>query len=797
MASDTPGVDGLRVVEYAGANSGIAAAYAGFLLAGMGARVTRLVPPDDPSGDAPKPSSTPIDLALEVLANGKQSAPCPTTTSGFNALLASADVLLCDAPRDIEALLGPVKDLNKTHPHLIAGIATTFGLDGPYAGMAGTGLDAQALAAVAWSMGEPGRAPLTLPPGIVDHQSGAQLAAGCLLSLVANRGQIVDIALADVLASYVAGNCRFYVHHGLEWRRSGRRASGSGGAYPFVNLPCKDGQVCICGRTRDEWNRLVKAMGSPDWAELPRYQRLRAMGTQYPEEVDDLVMPWFARHTKAELEAIALEHNLIVAPIRDLVESLETPHFTDRGFLVEDEVAGQSVRTPALPFQIRDTRAAESRDITRTLLAKGSSEPWNGVPTATATPAPAEQPLTGLRVLDFGWVWSAPWVGAILGELGAEVIKVEHGKRPDNLRLAGRVTRNGVVVEGPSMEMSPMYHQINHGKLGITLNTKEPAAVALLKRLAAMSDVVIENMSPGSLERSGLGYADLNAIKPDIVMLAMSVAGQHGALSTMRAYAPTMSSFVGMEALVGYGAEAPIGALNFALSDPGASTHALAPLLAALRRARTTGAGCYIDFSQIESLLGTLRPYLLDNQVNGRQPPPLGNGHPAMAPHGLYPTAGEDHWLTLSVGDDESWQRLIKIAKGETWASDERLRMTTGRLARRVDLDAAIAKWTARHDRDALIRMLRGAGLASMPVLTLEEQWRDPHFAARKTGQVVDIPFYGPESLIKAPWRFSSLSPQISRSGPTTGEHNHYVFHDLLGLSAGEIASLEAEGVIA
>jgi crotonobetainyl-CoA:carnitine CoA-transferase CaiB-like acyl-CoA transferase len=140
-----------------------------------------------------------------------------------------------------------------------------------------------------------------------------------------------------------------------------------------------------------------------------------------------------------------------------------------------------------------------------------------------------------LRVLDFGWVWSAPWVGAILGELGAEVIKVEHRKRPDNLRLAGRVMRNGAVVEGPSMEMSPMYHQINHGKLGITLNTKKPAAVELIKRHAALSDVVIENMSPGSLERSELGYADLSAIKPDIVMLAMSVAGQHGALSALRA----------------------------------------------------------------------------------------------------------------------------------------------------------------------------------------------------------------------------------------------------------------------
>ena len=233
MENGTAGGFGLRVVEYAGTASGIPVAYAGFLLVGMGARVTTLVPPGVPS----KTATTPIDLALEVLAEGKDTAVCPETAESFSALLAKTDILLCDAPTAIEPLLGPVTALNRAYPSLIVGIATTFGLDGPYAGMVGTGLDAQALAAVAWSVGEPGRPPLTLPPGIVEHQSGAQLAAGCLLAFMTRGGdgaggQIVDIALADVLASYVAGNCRFYVHHGLEWRRSGRRASGSGGHTP-------------------------------------------------------------------------------------------------------------------------------------------------------------------------------------------------------------------------------------------------------------------------------------------------------------------------------------------------------------------------------------------------------------------------------------------------------------------------------------------------------------------------------------------------------------------------------------
>jgi len=159
------------------------------------------------------------------------------------------------------------------------------------------------------------------------------LAAGCLLAMsvrdARGSGRVVDVALAEVLASYVAGNCRLYIHHGLQWHRSGSRASGSGGAYPYVILPCKDGEVCICGRTREEWMRLVQVMGNPAWANEPRYQDLRAMGKQYPDEVDALMLPWLARHTMAELEAVALKNNLIVSPIRGFADVLRTRHFSD------------------------------------------------------------------------------------------------------------------------------------------------------------------------------------------------------------------------------------------------------------------------------------------------------------------------------------------------------------------------------------------------------------------------------------------------------------------------------------
>ena len=827
----------LRVVEVVTRESGIASAHAGWLLGKMGATVTRVVDGSASRAGEAEPAG-PISRALVALADGKDSIELSSHAPDVDALLRNADVLLADGSQTLARIIAPIDRLRAEHPRLIIAISTVFGLDGPYARFAGTGLDAQALSAVAWSLGEPGRAPLALPPGIVEHQAGAMLAAGCLMALEARdraagvgSGRVVDVALADVLASFVAGNCRLYVHHGLEWKRSGRRASGSGGAYPYMILPCRDGEVCICGRTRDEWNRFVQAMGNPEWASLPRYQDLRAMGKQYPDEVDQLLMPWLAQKTKAELEAIALEYNLIVSPIREFDEVLRTAHFRQRGFFRDLEIAGCEVTVPSLPFRVVESRNDNAPDISSTLLAAGVAAPIVPIvvpatasapidppataaalppiipappitpplrpPASVAAPAAADRPLAGIRVLDFGWVWSAPWVGTMLGELGAEIIKVEHALRPDNLRLAGKVIRDGKVVEGPSKEMSPMFHQINHGKLGITLNAKEPRAVELVKQLAASCDIVIENMSPGSMERTKLGYEALRAVNPRIVMLAMSAAGQSGALSTMRAYAPTMSSFVGMEALVGYPGEQPIGALNFALGDPNASVHALAAVLAALRRARQTGQGCYIDFSQIEALLLTLRPYLIDTQINGSQTKVMGSRHPDFAPHGIYPAAGDDAWLTIAVTQEDQWIALKSIARDASWSRDSRFSSVALRLQHVDDLDAAIAAWTSREPRDALVGKLRAAGIASSPVLSVEEQWRDPHYAARGIRHDVQIPVYGNEGLYAAPWKFSDFAPRIDRCAPRLGEHNQRVFGAMLGLSDEEIAGLQQAGVIA
>lgn len=775
----------LRVLEV---SSGISGAYCGWLLGEMGAVVMRLAVADAQANGSGT-MNDPLALGLAYYASGK----CTIDAATAKSAVADCDIVISDDVALFSATLGGTpEEIAVRNPNLIIAVSSVFGLTGPLAETASVPLDAQAEAGVAWALGEPGRPPLAVPPGILECQAGAHLAAASLMARRAgpagNGGRVVDIALIDILAHYVGVNCRFYIHHGMEWRREGRRAAHSGGAYPFVILPCADGAVCLSGRTRPEWERLVEAMGSPEWTKEPRYQRLRAMGQEYPDEVDALIMPWLARHTKAEIEEIADRFRLTIAPLRDLAEVLETPQFAFREFLREWRHGESALKGPGLPFRVSQSRGDRQGPSTANSLLSYA---------APVSAPKAGGPLEGLRVLDLGWVWSAPQVGSILAQLGAEVIKVEHRKRPDNSRLSGVIIRNGERIEGQTMDMSPMFHQINKGKLGITLNLKEPAAIEMLKQLVADSDVVLENMSAGSLERSGIGYDSLSAINPSLIMVAMSGAGQFGPAADMRTYAPTMSSFVGLESLVGYPGKVPTGALNFALGDPNAAVHALVALFAALERREATGEGGYIDMSQTEALLCTLMPYALQAQIGGHQPLPVGNQHPWMAPHGIYPARGDDTWLSLAVRDDRDWQALCSLAGEGLWARDVRYASRSGRVAARDELDRAIADWTASQDRDALVSSLRAAGIPASPVNDIEGLWDNRQIAARGMADVVELPGLGPETLFRVPWTVSGIVFDTGTRGPVIGEHNEQVLGRLPAISAEDYRRFTEAGIIA
>jgi len=407
-------------------------------------------------------------------------------------------------------------------------------------------------------------------------------------------------------------------------------------------------------------------------------------------------------------------------------------------------------------------------------------------------------PLQGLRVLDLGWVWAGPMAVCYLADLGAEVIKLEHTERLDNSRLRGAPIINGkkFSIPGKSIELGPFYHNSNRHKLSARLNLKHPKGAELFWALTAKSDVVLENFTPGTMEDLGLDYPALARVKPDLVMISLSTAGQTGPIADLRGYAPVISAYSGMEALVGYEGEPPTGMLNFGLNDSSSGVHALFAMLAALLYREETGRGQYIDMSQMEVGVAPLAEAMLEYQFNGTLMQSIGNRHRLYCPHGVFPCAGEDRWIAVSVEHDDHWQALRTALGDPEWARDDSCRTAAGRLAARTRLEAELASWTIAQPREAAVRQLVDAGVPATPVLSMEEQIEDPHFAARQLRQKTAHPLLGEEMLYRLPWQMSATSISIRGSAPQLGEHDDYVYGDILGLDIETIRDLQQQKII-
>lgn len=364
-------LEGIRVVEWGDL---ISAPYCAKLLHELGARIDKIEPPQGDSArlhgpfpaDVPDPECSGLFVYLN---SGKRSIVLDLETdaglAGLHALLERADVFVTNQPLALRRRLGlDTPAIRKRHPGLVSVALSVFGESGTYAEAPAQAIDAYAVSGTAWVIGDPAREPLIVPLLQADHQAGAHAAAAVTMALIARRlaesrrehfeGEAIDIASADVMAVAAGTNAHIYLFHGLQqWARAGRRAFGSGGPYPYVILPCRDGAVCLIGRARQEWERLVQAMGTPAWTQEARYQDLQSMGREYPEEVDALIMPWLARHTRAELLEIAEQYGFPLAPLRRMSEVVASPQFEHRQFFRDIPHARLgTLRAPGVPWQI-------------------------------------------------------------------------------------------------------------------------------------------------------------------------------------------------------------------------------------------------------------------------------------------------------------------------------------------------------------------------------------------------------------------------------------------------------------
>ena len=390
-------------------------------------------------------------------------------------------------------------------------------------------------------------------------------------------------------------------------------------------------------------------------------------------------------------------------------------------------------------------------------------------------------PLAGVRVLELTKVWAGPYAGKMLAHLGAEVIKVESATNLDEMRAYGGVDINA----------APYFLSINQEILSVQVNMKTPEGLDLVRQMVAQSDIVIDNIRPGAMERSNLSYDDLRKIKPDIIQVSIKMWGTDGPLGYQTGYAPCFAALSGLTALVGHEGETPKG-MNIRYGDSTAGAAAALAAIAALHHRERTGEGQFIDLSAVEAMTSLVGDSLFAWSVTGEVPESDGNFHPEMCPHGAYPCAGGE-WLSIAVASDAEWQALrgaLDLADDAGWQT------LAGRLEHRAALEAAIAARTAGQDAAALAERLRALGVPAFRSQSSLDLCSDDFLWGREAFRMVSDHRNGSRPIIGPSWRMEPDGARVERGAPLLGEDNDYVYRELLGLSQERMDDLIARKVI-
>lgn len=402
---------------------------------------------------------------------------------------------------------------------------------------------------------------------------------------------------------------------------------------------------------------------------------------------------------------------------------------------------------------------------------------------------PAEA-LAAIKVVEFGAYAAGPCIGKHLANFGATVVHVESRQRPDGFRLQYPPYKDDVV----GVNRSGCFALFNDSKYGITLNLKAPGAAELAHRLVGWADVVIENFTPGTMARLGLGYAALQEVNPRLVMLSTCNMGQTGARARHPGFGSQLSALAGFTGLIGF-ADGPPQFLYGPYIDFVAVAFGAVAVLAALDHRRRTGQGQWIDLSQYEAGLQFLSGALLAEATGGDQIGRDGNRCPEAVPHGAYPCR-DGMWCVLSCHDDAQWQRLVAVMGRPAWATEPELACFEGRRQRADDLDRLIAAWTGGQDARDLFQRLQAAGIHAGVVNTVADLFSDPQLAVRGVWQAQDHPEIGRHHYRGPSYHLSATPGRVRGPAPCLGEHNKHVYRELLGLTQAQYQDYKERGVI-
>ncbi len=402
-------------------------------------------------------------------------------------------------------------------------------------------------------------------------------------------------------------------------------------------------------------------------------------------------------------------------------------------------------------------------------------------------------PLHGVRILDLTVVWAGPFATLLLGDLGAEVIRVESIQRADTV-TRGSPWPNASMLSQPRggyyVDRDPGERPWNRNgyfnfsarhKYSVTADLRQPEGVALFKELAQVADVVLENNRWGTLERLGIGYEAIRRVRPDSIYLSMPAYGATGPCATYRGFGANTEAAVGHTWLRGYPDADPSLTYVIFHSDAAAGASAAFAVAAAMHYRRRTGRGQFIDMSQAENMIHHLSQAWMDYAMNRRSQCSLGNRDPAMAPQGVYRCRGQDDWVAVSIRNDEEWRRLAALLGRPELGEDSRYLTVNARMERHDELDGLLRAYAKDKDKFELAERLQEARIPASPVVSFLDAHYDPHLTARGFYEPVAEPEAGVHLFPSRGFRLSETALHVRYPAPALGGQNRYVYQHLLG----------------
>lgn len=792
------GLNVLDLIHY------IAGPYCTRLLAGLGANIIKVERPGegDPARqlppfaqDIPGRERSGTFLWLNM---GKQSVTLDLKSAAgietFCQFVEAADVLVENfAPRVMPNLGLAYDHLRAINPRLVMTSISNFGQSGPYR-------DYRAQDIVLFGMGgsmasrqSPYQEPLTMAGTPAQTMAGTAAFTATLGALhgarQTGRGQHVDVSIFEAMASAQTEELVAYAYLGRDQPS------------PALGLiyACRDGHAMVVDQQPQQWRKITELIDRPDLASEPRLETM-PLRRAHRELLDSHLGPWMKAQHKDDVYHAGQAAGIPSAFIATVADLVASPQIRSRGFIIEaDHAEVGRLSYPGLPFHINGA-AAQLQAAPR--LGEHQNRPWpliqaqpgQPMPTPPSPSGETSLPLHGIRVLDMGMFWAGPYAGRLLADMGAEVIKVEGPGRPDPVRMVPRdLFPDGERGEQP-WNRSGMLNERNRNKLGISLDLLHPQGKALFKDLVAVSDVVLENFSARVMPKLDLDYEVLKTMNPKLVMISIASQGLSGPERNYVSVDPILQALSGVASLTGRPGETP--SLVSMYADPLAAVHAVGCVVAGLLSRRQTGEGVYIDFSQREALTAAIGSAIMDYTMNGRVATAQGNADAAMMFQGSYPCCGEYGWVTLAIRTEDEWQRLCGALGHPAWTSEPRFADPVQRQAHLSEIHVHISTWTRTQTKFDAAQQLQAAGLAAGPVLRAKELYSDAHLQARGFFEVSAHPQAGTHAYCGRPMTFSETSMSTQRPAPCFGEHNAYIFGELLGLSEDDLAQLLADGVL-